>query len=142
MSSRVAYLSHNDSISIYEGNHPEDFIVDFNDHIELNSASTVELIEFKCKLSQKSYANVYIFSDICENSILNATSQPILRAIKLSGAKNISTSFSNPIQLKTAIGVMKSCRIYITNKDTSRLSFRLLEAEVTLRFKNVTNPKI
>lgn len=142
MTSRIAYLCHNDSFDIYESNQPDDFIVDFDEHMEFNSLSTIELIEFKCKLAQKTNENVYIFSDLCCNSILNGTKKPILRSIKLPGAKHVAVSFSSPIPLATPTGVMKSCRIYIRDKNFTKLSFQFLEAEVTLRFKNVSNSKI
>ena len=81
MTSRVLYLSHKDSISIHEGNKPDDFIVEFNDSIEFNTKSSVELLELKFKISQKSNAIVYVFCDICDYSIINGKKDSALRSI-------------------------------------------------------------
>lgn len=139
MNSRVLYLSHTDSIDIHERNTPSEFVFEFERAIQLNISSTIELIEFKCKLSQKLRSTVYVFSDICDSSTLAAREEPLLRAINLSGLHTFAVHYDYPITLKTVIGRVKRITIYLKNKDRSELSFNVLNSEVTLLLKNVSN---
>ena len=83
MSSYVVYASDRDSIEIFKDNKPEDFILQLDRNIVLNDDSTVELLEFRCRMNEKDRDVLYIQSDICENSYLCGKSLPVLRIIPL-----------------------------------------------------------
>ena len=139
MTSYVVYASDRDSIEIFKDNKPEDFVLQLDKNIVLNDNSTVELLEFRCRLSEKDRDVLYIQSDICENSYLCGKSLPVLRIIPLPGTKNHSVVFDKPIILKSVTGSLNRLRIYISSKHFSEFSVSLLEVQVTLRFNNVSH---
>lgn len=133
----ILFLSHTDSKGIFKDNKPQDFVVKLNKDIFLNQDSTVELLEFRCRLSKtESKQLFYIMSDIVEDSYLLGKLNPVLRIIQYYGTKNQLNEVINPIAMKTVSGCFNQFRFYIKGKNFQELPDTLVEANITLRIKN------
>ena len=139
MSSAIIYTSCNDSKHLYESNIPSDFFVEFDKIIETNENSTVELLEFRCHLNDKSKKDICVMCDICDNSFMFGDKKPILRMITLPGLKNVSFIFNEPIKINIIDRYIKKFKIYLRSVESTSTSLVFLDSQITLRINNVSN---
>jgi hypothetical protein len=138
MTSFVVYASSTDSKNIFTDNNPNDFIVQLDRNINLCAESYVELLDIRCRINERTKEEIYIFSDVCQESFLYGKLSPVLRVFQLPGLKVSHTEFVRPIKLKTIQGQLNRFRIYIKPRETTSPPLSLSELNVTLRFHNVS----
>ena len=139
MSSLIIYSSSKDYEHLYKSNKPTDFYVEFDKVIETNENSTIELLEFRCHLNDKSRKDICVICDICDNSILFGHKIQILRLITLPGLKNVSCVFNEPIKINIIDKFIKKFKIYLRDVDSTSTSLEFLDMHITLRINNVSN---
>lgn len=138
MAETILYLSHEDSLTSYENNSPDNFIVELDKQIILNEGSTVELLDFRCKLQDKVKGGrmACIECDICENSLVFGSYRPALHVFRMPTANFYSSDIYQPIKIKILDHKINRIGIHIRPLDRSNKPFDLEESCATLRIKH------
>ena len=133
MNSHVLYLSPTDSMHLFPGNTNQDFVVQFDKSLELGSACSIELLEFRCFPEKQNRETIYVLCDLCDNSTVLGMQAPVLRAVCLNNLRRISIEFANPYKIKASCSSARNCRVYLRGRDFQPLAFEVTDVEVTLR---------
>lgn len=142
-------LESSDGSSLFEKNTPHDFTVQMDRMVHLEGYWVVALMEMNItyKDTSKHIEDVYVYSNICEESFVGPSEHPLLRKIHISKdeteqytknrQKHMTTHliFSTPYYVPVRLGQLNQIRIYITDSNGQPSSFINEEASVTLHFK-------
>lgn len=136
----LLFLSSSDSINISPGNSPDDFTVDLGKTLYLPGEWRVELLSFRCELSnaqQYDIKNLYVFTDLCECSYVRDQYLPLLTNIYLNDdntvVRKVAETFHTPHKLGVVPHTVQRIRVYIRDSNLLTPSFTTQRAEVTLR---------
>lgn len=136
---RYVYVSSDESDSYF----PENEVYKFKVHLEsplfLTGFWKVGLVEFRAKQSKskliKTNGPLYIFTDLCKESIVNGVQQPLLRRLE----KNVKDGWSHLLDPVIYLPVKRKelleFEVYIKNEDESLPSFLQSPLHLTLHFK-------
>lgn len=138
MSTQVLYLSHADSIDLFEKNTGDKYTVELNKQIELSEGSTVELLEFRCRLKDKTTGArlAVILCDICENSVFFGSHQPVLRVVRIPPSRNFAIDFPQTIKLRLIDNKINRIGVHIRPLGEDLTPFGFEESYVTLRINH------
>lgn len=128
-------VSSTDGTDFFSDNSPFNFRVKLNRNIQLDGYWMVALTEFTLNKTNSFDKNLYILSDICQNSFIGNTEKPLLRRVMLNRKKNGNIIFYNPYYIPVRSGIMEHIHIYITDDEGSLASFLRQPVTVTLHFK-------
>lgn len=96
--------------------------------------------EWECALvdvlfSNKVTQNLIILCDLCQNSYIHNTSQPVLRTISKGTSKH--QTFFNPIYLKISRDSIQRLKLFIRDEQLNDLSLTSQQLKCTLHFRRV-----
>lgn len=142
-------LKSTDGTHLFEKNTAHDFTVQLDRQINLEAYWVVALteIDITYKSSSKFIDDVYVYSNICEESFVGSTEKPLLRKVHISKdatemyvtkkTKHFRTNFifNTPYYVPVRLGQVNQIHIYINDGKGRPCSFINLEACVTLHFK-------
>ena len=142
-------LKSSDGARLFENNTAHDFTVQLDRMIQLEGYWVVALTEIGITYrdTSKHIENVYVYSNICEESFVGSSEHPLLRKIHISKdeteqytknrQKHMTTHLilNTPYYIPVRLGQLNQIRIYITDEDGQPSSFINEEACVTLHFK-------
>ena len=142
-------LKSSDGSDLFEKNMAHDFTVQLDRQINLEAYWVVALteIDLTYKSSSKYIDDVYVYSNICEESFVGSTEKPILRKIYISkdateahviNKKKHYRShiiFNTPYYVPVRLGQLNQVHIYLKDDKGQPCSVINLEACVTLHFK-------
>ena len=115
---RTLYLSSKDSQHLFPSNRSGDFLIALPQPLRLQQLHTLTLTEVCLYKPSQSLNGPYIdiFCDICQDSVANATIQPILRRIYLSPSVDHSVlDLTHTYPSLVRVGGINQLRIYIRN---------------------------
>ena len=124
-------LKSSDSPSVHPNNRPTDFRVRLPRPFPLEGKWTVELTEFhNTNVEQTSDCEIFVFSSICDESIVGEHKKPLLRQIVVEDAKNVI--YLRPYRIPLRLNNFSDVHVYIRDKQDRDVSFLTGESTVTL----------
>lgn len=142
-------LKSSDGSHLFEQNMAYDFTVQLDRQINLEAYWVVALteIDLTYKSSSKYIDDVYVYSNICEESFVGSSEKPLLRKVHISKdatdarvirkMKHYRTNviFNTPYYVPVRLGQVNQVHIYLRDDKGQPCSVINLEACVTLHFK-------
>ena len=125
-------LKSSDSLDLYGNNKPYDFHVHLPRPLTLTGYWTVSLLEI-CMFSNKR-KDVYIYSNLCEDTIVGDKELPLLRRVYLKRSSP-NEIFIYPYEVPTRLGQVHDVHVYIKDETGQEASFLREETTVTLELK-------
>lgn len=126
-------LSSEDGKTFHSDNMSFDFRVKLNRSIQLDGYWVVALTELSVSdlISHREKQELFIFSNICQNSIVADTEQPLLRRVVIeNNQKNVI--YENPYYIPVKLGDLQHVHVYITESKGEKSSFLKKKLTVTL----------
>ncbi|MCG8113111.1 MAG: hypothetical protein N0E59_20360 [Candidatus Thiodiazotropha taylori] len=90
----------------------------------------------KSRILKKDDEAVYVFANICKDSILDGTEKPLLRRLQMNEKNGWSYIFDKPIYLPVKRKEIIELEIYIKAVDGAFATFLESPAYMTLHFKH------
>lgn len=131
MSIRLVLRS-SDSQNVYPGNTPYDFKVHLPKPLYFQGHWTVSLLEFSL-LSGNTKPELYVCSNLCQDSIVGERELPLLRRVFLEKTGN--NIYNNPYEVPLRLGEIQDVRVYIKDPTNQPASFLNGGVTVTLLLK-------
>ena len=125
-------LRSSDSHNIYPGNTSYDFKVHIPKPLYFQGHWTVSLLEFSL-LSDDTKRELYVCSNLCQDSIVGERELPLLRRVFLEKAGN--NIYNNPYEVPLRLGEFQDVRVYIRDSSNQAASFLKGGVTVTLLLK-------
>jgi hypothetical protein len=133
---RYVYITSDESNSYFTDNQASNFKVHLNTPLILNGFWKVGLLEFHAKHTKSiKQEALYIFTDICKESILNGTEQPLLRRLEPNGRNFWNYILDPVIYLPVKRKVINEFEIDIKTANGSHPSLLMSPLHLTLHFK-------
>lgn len=133
--SLYAILGSNNSLNYFPHNKPYRFRSQLNVPLNMNGMWKVALMEAEISTSLSKTDALYVYSNICGDSIVNGRSEPLLRRLMTAEPGNWSTILETPHYLPVKISEIYDIDIYITDETGELASFLNQPSTVTLHFK-------
>ena len=131
MSIRLVLRS-SDSQQVYNGNTPHDFMVHLPKPLYLQGHWTISLLEFNLSVATPQ-PELYVCSNLCQDSIVGDRELPLLRLVNLKMAENIIYNY--PYQVPLRLGEFQDVRVYIRDASNQPASFLKGVTTLTLLLK-------
>lgn len=136
MSLRIV-VSSEDGKDLFSNNKPFDFRVKLNQRIQLDDYWVVAVTEFSTTerndLGKK--PELFIFSDICQNSFIGNNEQPLLRRIYFDSIKQNNIIYDTPYYIPVRQGGIQHIHFYIKDDKGQDASFLKQKVTITLHLK-------
>lgn len=123
-------LKSTDSALFHPSNQPYSFRIHLPRPLDLKGVWTVSLLEFSLdpgKTNQQGFPEVFVCSNICEDTIVGDRELPLLRRVYLDKENII---YQSPYEVPVKLGQFQDVHVYIRDAKHSPASF--LSGEVTL----------
>lgn len=128
-----AYIRSDDSNDIYHNNSPFRFTVQLNSPLLLRKDSKVGVIEFSYPDDQDLKEELYIQSNICQDSIVGANALPVLRVVYPQGKRHFM--FNPTYYIPVRYSEITHLEIYITDRHNNLCTYLNKPLTLTLCFK-------
>jgi hypothetical protein len=138
---KFVYVQSDESNSFFPDNQAWKFKVHLDVPLTFNGFWKIGLIEFnvnvKTKKTQKSPITeaLYVYSNICKESIIQGSEQPILRRLNPNTTYGWDYIFDFPIYLPVKRKELREFELYIMTNDGSLATFLDSPVNLTLHFK-------
>ncbi|KAJ8310816.1 hypothetical protein KUTeg_012681 [Tegillarca granosa] len=126
-------LSSTDSTHIYPDNKCYDFRVYLPKQLALSGNSTISLLEFAYQGIKTSKPELFIYCNLCDDTIVGERELPLLRRIYLKSSDNYIYDQPYEVPLKTV--VFQDIQINIKDSNHELASFLQGEVTLTLQLK-------
>ena len=123
------FLSSRNSLFYHKENKPYDFIVELNEIFNLKGLWEIALCDIN--LNPTLTESIYVFSDICDQSYVLNSSEPVIKLVYPSGSST-SYSFTNRYYLPIKQKTLNRIRIYIRDRDMNSVSRLSEDIQLTL----------
>ena len=125
-----------DSVAVHGDNSSTDFRVRLPRPYPLEGQWTVELSEFYNKyVKDTSDKELFVYSSMCDDSIVGEQQKPLLRRICLKDVNNVI--FLRPYRIPFRTNDFNDVRIYIRDRNDKDVSFLAGETTVALVLKRL-----
>ena len=136
----IVYIRSDESNAYFPENKPWHFKVHLKSPLVLNQKSTVALLEIEASASKprtlyKTNTTLFVYSDICRESVLNGEKKTILRRISMSKMNKWQHIFSLPIYLSVAEHEIYEFEMYIRDLNGNYATFLQDPVLITLHFQ-------
>ena len=132
--SKFLFLRSSDSVEYFPLNKNSDFQVKLESPLSLDTFWYISLREIRFKLKPKqSTKSLIIYCDLCQPSMINGTSAPVLRRLSRQISQEFACNQFFPIGQK----YIERVHIYIRDEEGKEPSFADQPVEVTLQLKRV-----
>lgn len=133
-------LSSDGSQNYFSSNYAGDFTINLPVTLNFNSSDWVcGLCEVEFTPSTDTPKTIFILTDICQESIVNSKTLPLLRVININAGKNrgrtLSLVYEEIFYMPVKQQNFDQIRIYIKNKEGDFVSFADKPLRCTLHFK-------
>lgn len=125
----------NYSDNYFPTNTESDFRVHLNNPLILNGPWKVALVECEMNSSLSNQESVFLYSNICDDSIVNGYKKPLLRRILNNGPGNWCNIFETPHYMTVKVQEITDIHFYITDAKDQIVSFIDQPLTLTLHFK-------
>ena len=134
---RYIYVKSDVSNIYFSENKVWRFKVHLNLPLLLPGMWKVALVEFNASEKSKSKANegLYIYSDLCKESIVFGEERPLLRRLEKNQKNQWDYSLNNPFYVPVKRKEIQEFNIYIKLADDTEVSYLIEPLYLTLHFK-------
>ena len=136
---RYIYVQSDESNVVFDDNNTTNFRNQLKFPLYLQGLWKVALVEFhateKSKGKTKADGGLYIFSDLCKESIVKGEERPLLRRIEKSSKSKWDFIFNTPFYIKVAKNEVRDFSIYIRGEDNTDSLDLLKPVHLTLHLK-------
>ena len=119
-----------DSMELYTDNKPYAFSIQLPRPLTLKGYWSVALLETFLPSRNKHSDEVYIYTNLCEDTIVGNRELPLLRKVHLEAEESSNKVFTFPYEVPVRLGQVHDVHVYI--KDTKGLEARFLQEGVSL----------
>ena len=136
MSQRMV-LKSTDSPLYHPSNQPDSFRVHLPKPLILNGVWTVSLLEFSLdpgQTKQRGLPEIFVCSDICEDTIVGEREMPLIRRVYLEKENII---YQCPYEVPIKLGQFQDVHVYIKDAKNAPASFLSGEVTVTLLLRRI-----
>lgn len=120
----------------FPNNKPFHFKSRFNSPLNLEGKWKVALIEADIRSSHSKEESIYLYSSICNDSIVEGEKQPLLRRLSSVLPGDWNSIFDSPHYILINSQELYDIDIYITDRDGNLASFLNQPSTITLHFKS------
>jgi hypothetical protein len=137
---RYLYINSNESNTYFSDNHSYRFKVHLSLPLPLNGNWKIALLEFyatedSSKPKPTTTGALYIYTDLCKESIVRGIEQPLLRRLKKNKRNSWEYMLDNPYYLPVKRKELREFEIYIKAADGSLASQLKDPLHLTLHLK-------
>lgn len=125
------------SASVFPDNKPFKFFTHLKSKLALNGVWKVALIDIKIPPNNHMFEqkDVYLFSNMCGESIIDGVYKPLLRRVCLSSSESDLFYFRHTSYVSVIKNELFDIEFYITDEHGDRASFLTRPVTLTLHFK-------
>ena len=130
-------LKSTDSPLYHPSNQPDSFRVHLPQPLDLKGVWTVSLLEFSIdtgQTKQQGTLEIFVCSDICEDTIVGEREISLLRRVYLDKQNII---YQNPYEVPIKLGQFQDVHVYIKDAKNAPASFLSGEVTVTLLLRRI-----
>ena len=130
-------LKSSDSPLFHPNNQPYNFRVHLPKPLILNGVWTVSLLEFSLdpgQTKQRGLPEIFVCSDICEDTIVGEREMPLIRRVYLDKQNII---YQYPYEVPIKLGQFQDVHVYIKDAKNAPASFLSGEVTVTLLLRRI-----
>ena len=130
-------LKSTDSPLYHPSNQPDSFRVHLPKPLILNGVWTVSLLEFSLdpgQTEQRGLPEIFVCSDICEDTIVGEREMPLIRRVYLDKQNII---YQYPYEVPIKLGQFQDVHVYIKDAKNAPASFLSGEVTVTLLLRRI-----
>ena len=130
-------LKSTDSPLYHPSNQPDSFRVHLPKPLILNGVWTVSLLEFSLdpgQTKQRGLPEIFVCSDICEDTIVGEREMPLIRRVYLDKQNII---YQYPYEVPIKLGQLQDVHVYIKDAKNAPASFLSGEVTVTLLLRRI-----
>lgn len=130
-------VSSDDGKDLFLENKPHDFRVKLNQTIQLDGYWVVAVTEFTTTERNDSdqKPELFIFSDICQDSFIGNNEQPLLRRIYFDRKKQNNIVYHNPYYIPVRFSEIQHLHFYIKDDKGQDASFLKQKVTITLHLE-------
>lgn len=126
------------SASVFRDNKPFHFFTHLKSKLSLNGVWKVAVVDIKIPLDSDVFLqkDVYLFCNMCGESIVDGVYQPLLRRICLSASESDLFSFQHISYVPVIKNELFDIEFYITDEHGDKPPFLTRPVSLTLHFKS------
>ena len=129
-------LSSDDGKEFFPNNSSYNFFVKLNRTLQFDGYWVVGLTEISISEQSKKDEIIYVYSDICQNSFVGSSEQPLLRRVFYEDINdNRNIIYTNPYYIPVQLKDVQQIHIYIKDENGNDASFLKKKVTVSLHFK-------
>ena len=136
---RYLYLQSNESDIYFDDNTTARFRVQLKFPLYLPGLWKVALVEFhatdKAKVSKRADDGLYIYADICKDSIVNGEERPLLRRLEKSSKGKWDYLLDPPFYVPVSKTEVREVEVYIKGERDEDSTHLVKPVHLTLHFK-------
>ena len=136
---KYLYIKSDESDAYFSDNQVYRFKIHLDLPLSLNGSWKVALTEFYAADDSKSKSKtadaLYIYTDLCKESIVHGTEQPVLRRLEKTKGNNWKYMFETPYYLPVKRKEVREFQIYIKLEDGAYASDLKAPLHLTLHLK-------
>ena len=140
MMDRYLYVQSDESDIFFDDNTTTRFRVQLKFPLYLPGRWKVALLEFhateKSKSTKKADEGLYIYTDLCKESIIYGEERPLLRRLEKSSKGKYDYILDSPFYLPVAQHEVRQFEVYIRGERDEDLSHLVKPVYLTLHFKS------
>lgn len=136
--SAYLFLKSSDCLDLFPNNKAYDFHIHLKQSLQLEGIWNVALLELEVDswISKHKRNEIYVYCNICSDSLVSNRTAPILRRVYFPAKKlPYYSEFSLPLYIPVNLGNTQLIHIYITDEDGDEASFLNGKLSMTLHFK-------
>ena len=131
-------LSSDDGKEFFPNNSSYNFFVKLNRTLQFDGYWVVGLTEISISEQSKKDEIIYVYSDICQNSFVGSSEQPLLRRVFYEDINdNRNIIYTNPYYIPVQLKDVQQIHIYIKDENGNDASFLKKKVTVSLHFKKI-----
>ena len=136
----IVYIRSNESNGLFPENNPWHFKIHLKSPLVLKKNWLVSLLEFHATASKSrtlysTNQTLFIFSNICSESIADGEKKPLLRRISMTKTRKWDYIFDSPIYFSINVNELYEFEIYIKDLQGNDASFLQDPVLMTLQFE-------
>ena len=136
---RYIYIQSDESNAVFEDNQTDKFRVQLKFPLYIPGIWKVALVEFhateKSKSKTKADDGLYIYSDLCKESIVKGEERPLLRRLEKSSKSKWDYILDTPFYMKVGKSEIREFNIYIKGEDETEALYFQTPVRLTLHLK-------
>ena len=128
-------LSSDDGQAFFPNNTSHNFFVKLNRTLQFDGYWVVALTEINTSERKDRKEELFVYSDICQDSFVGSSEQSLLRRIFYEDVNNKNIIYVNPYYVPVKLRDFQHIHIYIKDENGNDVSFLKKKVTITLHLK-------